>query len=184
MNPQSFNPYVYCLNNPLKYIDPSGERPMDWPDEIPYRGPSEDYSEEIEEWAEKEMKKASGGARDKPYIGKIPPNTSPPILIEYNQQSSKKKWHDFLMNFPDKFVQMFGTESVTWVLAEEKDIKLDMPLISRDAWLYMNETTPEGVMLRKGAEVGGMFVAPEVAVPIFLWDTYYDIVHSFLGDDE
>ena len=24
MNPQTFNPYVYCLNNPLKYIDPNG----------------------------------------------------------------------------------------------------------------------------------------------------------------
>ena len=24
MNPQSFNRYSYCLNNPLKYIDPSG----------------------------------------------------------------------------------------------------------------------------------------------------------------
>ena len=23
-NPQSFNRYSYCLNNPLKYIDPSG----------------------------------------------------------------------------------------------------------------------------------------------------------------
>jgi len=25
MNPQSLNPYVYCLNNPMKYIDPNGE---------------------------------------------------------------------------------------------------------------------------------------------------------------
>jgi hypothetical protein len=24
MNPQTFNPYVYCLNNPLKYVDPDG----------------------------------------------------------------------------------------------------------------------------------------------------------------
>jgi len=23
-NPQSFNRYAYCLNNPLKYVDPSG----------------------------------------------------------------------------------------------------------------------------------------------------------------
>ncbi|MEA1993091.1 MAG: RHS repeat-associated core domain-containing protein, partial [Euryarchaeota archaeon] len=33
MNPQTFNPYVYCLNNPLKYIDPAGERPLNWPEE-------------------------------------------------------------------------------------------------------------------------------------------------------
>jgi RHS repeat-associated protein len=26
MNPQSFNRYSYCLNNPLKYIDPSGNK--------------------------------------------------------------------------------------------------------------------------------------------------------------
>ena len=25
-DPQSFNPYVYCRNNPLKYIDPDGRR--------------------------------------------------------------------------------------------------------------------------------------------------------------
>jgi hypothetical protein len=24
-NPQSFNRYSYCLNNPMKYIDPSGQ---------------------------------------------------------------------------------------------------------------------------------------------------------------
>jgi RHS repeat-associated protein len=24
-NPQTFNPYVYCLNNPLKYVDPDDE---------------------------------------------------------------------------------------------------------------------------------------------------------------
>lgn len=24
LNPQSFNRYSYCMNNPLKYIDPSG----------------------------------------------------------------------------------------------------------------------------------------------------------------
>jgi RHS repeat-associated protein len=28
-NPQSFNRYSYCLNNPLKYIDPSGHSPGD-----------------------------------------------------------------------------------------------------------------------------------------------------------
>jgi RHS repeat-associated protein len=29
MNPQSLNSYVYCLNNPMKYIDPDGESPWD-----------------------------------------------------------------------------------------------------------------------------------------------------------
>ncbi|MEA1993350.1 MAG: RHS repeat-associated core domain-containing protein, partial [Euryarchaeota archaeon] len=38
MNPQTFNPYVYCLNNPLKYVDPDGRDSMihpqyNWPDE-------------------------------------------------------------------------------------------------------------------------------------------------------
>jgi RHS repeat-associated protein len=37
-NPQSFNRYSYCLNNPLKYIDPSGH------DEIPsYEPPPDNY---------------------------------------------------------------------------------------------------------------------------------------------
>ena len=57
MNPQSLNPYVYCMNNPMKYIDLDGLKPIDWPEEIPYRGPSEDYSEEIEELYEKEIEK-------------------------------------------------------------------------------------------------------------------------------
>jgi len=25
MNPQTLNPYVYCLNNPMKYVDPDGQ---------------------------------------------------------------------------------------------------------------------------------------------------------------
>jgi RHS repeat-associated protein len=31
-NPQSFNRYIYCLNNPLKYVDPDGRDPCgpDW----------------------------------------------------------------------------------------------------------------------------------------------------------
>jgi len=29
MNPQTLNPYVYCLNNPMKYIDLDGESPWD-----------------------------------------------------------------------------------------------------------------------------------------------------------
>jgi hypothetical protein len=29
LNPQSLNPYSYCLNNPLKYVDPSGNFPDD-----------------------------------------------------------------------------------------------------------------------------------------------------------
>ena len=32
-NPQSVNPYSYVLNNPLKYIDPSGNEPIDPDDE-------------------------------------------------------------------------------------------------------------------------------------------------------
>ena|GEM_PF-5407958 len=30
MNPQSLNPYVYCVNNPMKYIDPDGNNPRDY----------------------------------------------------------------------------------------------------------------------------------------------------------
>jgi hypothetical protein len=30
-NPQSLNRYTYCLNNPLKYIDPSGHYPWNYP---------------------------------------------------------------------------------------------------------------------------------------------------------
>jgi hypothetical protein len=30
-NPQSLNHYTYCLNNPLKYIDPSGHDPWNYP---------------------------------------------------------------------------------------------------------------------------------------------------------
>ena len=29
-DPQSLNRYSYCLNNPLRYIDPSGHAPWDW----------------------------------------------------------------------------------------------------------------------------------------------------------
>jgi hypothetical protein len=29
VNPQSLNRYSYCLNNPLTYIDPSGNSPID-----------------------------------------------------------------------------------------------------------------------------------------------------------
>jgi len=29
-NPQSFNRYSYCLNNPLRYVDPSGHDPDGW----------------------------------------------------------------------------------------------------------------------------------------------------------
>jgi RHS repeat-associated protein len=30
-NPQTLNRYSYCLNNPLKYIDPSGHDPYNFP---------------------------------------------------------------------------------------------------------------------------------------------------------
>jgi hypothetical protein len=30
MNPQSLNPYVYCLNNPLKYVDPDGRENINY----------------------------------------------------------------------------------------------------------------------------------------------------------
>jgi RHS repeat-associated protein len=29
-NPQSLNRYSYCLNNPLRYVDPSGHQQIDW----------------------------------------------------------------------------------------------------------------------------------------------------------
>ena len=48
-NPQSLNRYSYCLNNPLKYIDPSGNReledidePNDGPPDPPVKPPCED----------------------------------------------------------------------------------------------------------------------------------------------
>jgi len=34
-NPQHLNPYSYCLNNPLRYTDPSGHAPEDDEDDIP-----------------------------------------------------------------------------------------------------------------------------------------------------
>ncbi len=46
MNPQSFNRYSYVLNNPLKYIDPTGHR---------YRGPRDDGG-----WYYESLAKAAG----------------------------------------------------------------------------------------------------------------------------
>jgi len=53
MNPQSMNPYVYCMNNPMKYIDPNGETPWDYewlPDGAvaPDEKRLEEYMNEIE----------------------------------------------------------------------------------------------------------------------------------------
>lgn len=36
-NPQKLNPYTYCINNPLKFTDPTGNHP-EWPSYIPIFG--------------------------------------------------------------------------------------------------------------------------------------------------
>ena len=46
MYPQTLNPYVYCLNNPLKYIDPNGQRPLDWEEEDWW---GKDYTKDTDE---------------------------------------------------------------------------------------------------------------------------------------
>jgi RHS repeat-associated protein len=43
-NSQAFNRYSYCINNPLKYIDPSGLKEEDWYDPFWDKDPPPDYS--------------------------------------------------------------------------------------------------------------------------------------------
>jgi len=46
-DPQSFNPYVYCRNNPLKYIDPDGQR-IFWKGTTKVPTEAEKYEESLE----------------------------------------------------------------------------------------------------------------------------------------
>ncbi len=46
-DPQSFNPYVYCRNNPLKYVDPDGRR-IFWKGTTKVPTEAEKYEESLE----------------------------------------------------------------------------------------------------------------------------------------
>jgi len=72
MNPQTLNPYVYCLNNPLKYIDPNGESPWDheWlpdGDYVPDDERLEKYMNEIESGNHNFDKETAGRIREWSY---------------------------------------------------------------------------------------------------------------------
>jgi len=59
-NPQSFNPFAYCLNNPLRYIDPSGHGI-----ETPAGG---NYSDEEKEELTKSVEEAYGDDGNGGYV--------------------------------------------------------------------------------------------------------------------
>ncbi len=74
MNPQSFNPYTYVLNNPLKMSDPSGNSPDEVEEE-----PSDDFDDDdMEEETEDE-----------------PDDPPDPAEIEFDPEIFDRGWEDF-----------------------------------------------------------------------------------------
>ncbi|KYK36550.1 MAG: hypothetical protein HXS46_19460 [Theionarchaea archaeon] len=70
--PQSMNKYIYCMNNPLKYTDPSGST-VDFADEM-----VEDLL------AENEAEPGAGGSESPPDPGKESSCTTDACLLAYN----------------------------------------------------------------------------------------------------
>jgi RHS repeat-associated protein len=119
MNPQSLNRYSYCLNNPLRYIDPTGHGEGEDDDDDDESTPPEDYEKYLEY-----LKRGGDCSYAHWHKGQVFVNT---LINDFNEAiasmgcqqitsspdetesgwGSWEYWKDNLLNFPSKTKQYF-----------------------------------------------------------------------------